>query len=57
MIRQHILTFWLRTTNGVKPNEETFVRKSGAQNHKAESQENPPKRERSRVKHWDKGLS
>jgi len=35
--KQHILTFWLSTTNGVEPHEETFfARKFEEQIHKAE---------------------
>jgi len=35
-IGQHILTFWLSTTNGVGSYEETlFARKPGAQIHEA----------------------
>jgi len=55
--RQYIWTFWLSTTNGVEPREETFTRKPGAQTHGLSNQENPSKRKRSRAKHQNKGLS
>jgi len=41
-IEQHILTFWLSTTNGVEPYEETFfARKFGAQIHEVEQKTLP----------------
>jgi len=40
--RQHYLTFWLNTTNGAEPREETlFARKHGAQIHEAEQPSKP----------------